>query len=135
MLVLHCTYIKGGLESPSGIFVIITGEHLHHHSLPYNPPPYHAITCNAHHIMVLQRGPATLRLHTWDGERVQSVTREELGVKEYGRAVKWVEDDKLILYAGEYPHYSLHAYKVMMTTYLLHIIVNHMITYETTHLI
>ena len=68
---------------------MLTGSRIvtrHHIELPYHPARDHAVMCNNNAILVAAWYPATaLHIHSWSGQRLQTLTRQQLGIQEDDR--------------------------------------------------
>jgi len=59
---------------------IVTRHHIE--ELPYYPVDLHAVMCNNNAILVAAWDPAALHIHSWSGQHLQTLTRQQLGIQE-----------------------------------------------------
>ena len=92
------------------------GEHVQRVVLPYRAQRRNAICCTKDYIYVAGQLPTAIRIHTWSGRFLQTVSHQELNIDEdaWIHAVNCdVAGNTLMLAAGSWGNTkTLHAYRV-----------------------
>ena len=94
--------------------IIITGEHISHRRLDYDPRSYSGITSINNHVMVAEYSPPSVHIYQLPrGETVRSIRHQELGLSECDKLMGVNFNGLLHLAVGKtWQTSSLHAYQV-----------------------